>query len=426
MFRSLAAIVALLPGLASAQVRVVPVEGVRTFTAPAGAAPAAAAALAAPSLASPSFTLSLPSVNSPLVSPKATPRAAAPKASEAALPAPAQPAAAAEQAVAAPAAAARDTDIGGKIRAVQTSVTAAPTAPAGRPAGRAVSKRVTTFISDNIALLGMTKGRATEGLAAAAAPMAALRPTLARPVNGISEGDAARSAPKTPAPAGPVEGLGTYIYDAALEAVLPLAAAAGYKPDNLRLTYAWLKPRAWGEDWTFSFVSPREGYSKAPRKFQVTVRRTTVAETQLDAFGAKDLGETGMFAGVMASEAKSLIKLDPLAVARAAGAEAKSLELAARWSESGMGPAELVYVLRDAKERELKSVNAATGAVVVPQPYALLAQALTALVLLALTVLVYGTIFYAIANAPAAPVEIPQGWEGPWPVDADWSTLFGR
>lgn len=226
-------------------------------------------------------------------------------------------------------------------------------------------------------------------------------------------------------PASPVDGFETFVYETALEAARGMAVKAGYNPENLRLTGAKLEPRAWGEDWAFSFVSLREGYDKAPRAYELKVRRTMVAETQLDAYDLKDLGASGMPANFPASLVSETIKVAPMAVVAKSGDDARTLELRARWSAAG--PAELVYVIRGENGRELKSVNAATGAETAPQPWAKAKAAAATLALIAATAALYAAIAYAFMHAPAATsgLQVPEGWQGPIPSNVDIGAVFG-
>ena len=225
-------------------------------------------------------------------------------------------------------------------------------------------------------------------------------------------------------PASPVDGFETFVYQTALEAVTPLAIKNGYSPEKLRLTRAVLSPRAWGEDWTFSFSSVREGYDKQPRSYQVKVRRTMVSETQVDAYDLKDLGNIGLPESFPASDVASTIKVSPMAAVAKSGDDARTLELSARWPANG-GDARLVYVIRDAKGRELKSIDATTGEERVPAPYARLRSAAVTLGLVAMAAALYATLFWAFSHAPAATnVQIPEGWQGPIP-DMDLGKMFG-
>ncbi|MBI3563782.1 MAG: hypothetical protein HY079_01140 [Elusimicrobia bacterium] len=225
--------------------------------------------------------------------------------------------------------------------------------------------------------------------------------------------------------ASPIDGFSTYVYQEGLAAVKELAAKAGFDPENLRLTGASLSPRAWGEDWTFRFVSPRQSDFKGPNAWSVKVRRTMVSETQLDAYDAKDEGPRRLFAGVPASLVPEALKVTPMDVVEKSGPEARSLSLEARFPEDG-GPARLHYVLRGEKGRELKSVDAGTGVEAVPTPYQRLKDVLIGLGLIAAVAAVYGTLAYAISHAGAAPsaVNLPEGWQGAVP-QGGWEMLFG-
>jgi len=221
-------------------------------------------------------------------------------------------------------------------------------------------------------------------------------------------------------PASPIEGFSTFVYDAGLAAAKSLAVKAGYAPDNLRVQGASLSPRAWGEDWTFRFVSPRQDSAKGPRGFSVTVRRTMVSETQVDAIAAKDEGPLRLFAGVPAEALPELVKVSPMEAIAKTGPDASALELQARWPD-GEGPTQLWYVARDAKGRELKAINAATGVETVPAPYAWVSSFATWLAGAALVAVIYGGIYYAIAHAPAA----TSATEFPVPGNIGIGSLFG-
>ncbi len=225
-------------------------------------------------------------------------------------------------------------------------------------------------------------------------------------------------------PVSPIDGFSTFVFDAALEPVKALAAKAGYRADNLRLMGARLSPGPWGEDWTFSFVSPRETQLKGPNAYEVKVRRTMVSETLVDAYDAKDLGPRGIFAGFPVGLVAGAVKVTPMDAVAKSGDDARTLEVQARWGDAG--PAELVYVVRGEKGRELKAINATTGEETVPQPYAWVGRVLAPLALLALTLGVYLAIFYAFTHAGSAPSpdHLPDGWQGPLP-DGGWQGLFG-
>ena len=230
-------------------------------------------------------------------------------------------------------------------------------------------------------------------------------------------------------PASPVDGFSSFVYDAGFTAAKELAVKAGYRADNLRFASAKLSPRAWGEDWTFSFVSPRESEFRDPRSYEVVVRRTMVSETQLDAISAKDLGPVakwGMPETFPASLFAEAVKLSPMDVVAKTGAAARTLEAKARWNDAGTG-AQIVYVVRGDKGRELEAVNAATGEISVPKPYESLKRALVTIAMIAATAGIYAAIYWAIAHAPAASsgIQIPEGWQGPIPSNMDIGTLFG-
>jgi len=223
----------------------------------------------------------------------------------------------------------------------------------------------------------------------------------------------------------PVEGFSSYVYDEALKTARDLAAKGGYSADNLRLEAAALSPRAWGEDWTFHFVAPRQDYSKGPRGYTVTVRRTMVAETQLDAIAARDEGPRRMFSAVPAAAVPELVKLTPMEAIAKTGPEARTLELQARWPKEG--PAELWYVVRGDKGRELMAVHAGTGAVERPEPYAALKSALATAGLIGLVAVIYASLSYAITHAPAdsGSLQLPEGWQGGVPSNGGIGGFFG-
>lgn len=246
-------------------------------------------------------------------------------------------------------------------------------------------------------------------------------------LRGAKKADAkARTLKDSISPASPVEGFSTFVYDAGLEAARGLAASRGYAPDNLRLTGAKLSPRAWGEDWTFSFVSPRESkFGEGPRAFSVKVRRTMVSETMVDAYDAKDLGPMRLFTGFPSGLVSEAVKVSPMDAVAKTGDDARALELQARWSKAG--PAELVWVVRGEKGKELKSINASTGAEAVPDPWAKFKAAAITVGLLAATAVLYGGLYYAFSHAPAAApaFQIPQGYQGPLPNNIDIGSFFG-
>jgi hydroxymethylpyrimidine pyrophosphatase-like HAD family hydrolase len=227
-------------------------------------------------------------------------------------------------------------------------------------------------------------------------------------------------------PVSPVDGFETFVYDEALGAVSGLAVQNGYKPEKLRLTAAKLSPRAWGEDWTFSFSSVSEGIDKPPRSYEVKVRRTMVSETLVDAYDLKDLGRIGLPESFPASAVRDAIKVTPMDAVARSGDDARALELKARWPDNG-GPAELVWVIRGEKGRELKSVNATTGEERVPQPWAKAKRAALTIALIAAAAAIYGGLAWAFSHAPAAvnTLQIPEGWQGPIPDNIDIGRMFG-
>jgi hypothetical protein len=226
-------------------------------------------------------------------------------------------------------------------------------------------------------------------------------------------------------PASPIEGFSSFVYDTGLSAARQLAAKAGYAPERLRVAGAALSPRAWGEDWTFDFVSPREGHDKDPRAYSVTVRRTMVSETLVDAISVEDAGRRrGGFVAVPAEALPELAKLSPMEAVAKTGPDARTLELRARWPD-GEGPAQLWYVVRGEKGRELKAINAATGEEAVPAPYAWVRSFLTWLAGAALVAAIYGGGWYAMSHAPASTgaLQLPDGWHGG--VPGGFGGLFG-
>ncbi|HEX4048668.1 MAG TPA: hypothetical protein VH309_12570 [Elusimicrobiota bacterium] len=227
-------------------------------------------------------------------------------------------------------------------------------------------------------------------------------------------------------PKSPVEGFSTFVYAEALAAARAHAAELGYSPDNLRVTGAFLSPRAWGEDWTFSFVSPREGYFKEPRGFELSARRTQVAETLVDVHGLKDLGRSPLFVGFRAAELPAFVKIDPMSVILKSGGDARSLEVRARWTGPNDAP-ELWYVVRGEKGRELAAYNARTGAKDQADRWAGFKSAALTIAALAATAGLYAAIYWAIAHAPAATssIQVPPGWQGPVPSNVDIGSFFG-
>jgi hypothetical protein len=145
----------------------------------------------------------------------------------------------------------------------------------------------------------------------------------------------------------------------------------------------------------------------------------------VDAYDLKDLGPARLFVGFPAGLVGETVKVSPMDAVAQSGDDARTLELQARWSKAG--PAELVWVLRGEKGRELKSINAATGAEAVPAPWAWAKEAAVVLGLLALTAALYGAIYWAIAHSPAAAptVQLPPGWQGPIPNNIDIGSFFG-
>ena len=239
-------------------------------------------------------------------------------------------------------------------------------------------------------------------------------------------GHAPSSAPSLRAsvsPASPIEGFQSFVYAEALTAARSHAAELGYAPNNLRVTGARLTPRAWGEDWTFSFVAPRESDRKEPRAFELSVRRTMVAETQVDAYGLQDLGRTRLFVGFRAAELPAYVKIEPMDVVAKSGDDARTLELRARWTGPHQEP-ELWYVVRGDKGREISAINAKTGVEDKTGRWAGAKSAAIAIALFAATVGIYGLIYLAVTHAPvaASSLQIPEGWLGAVP---DIGALFG-
>jgi hydroxymethylpyrimidine pyrophosphatase-like HAD family hydrolase len=219
----------------------------------------------------------------------------------------------------------------------------------------------------------------------------------------------------------PIDGFSSFVYAEALTAARAHAVELGYAPDNLRVTGARLSPRAWGEDWTFSFVAPREGYLKEPRAFELSVRRTMVSETLVDAYGVKDLGPRRFFVGFRAADLPGFVKIDPMDVIRKSGDAARSLELQARWTGAEQNP-ELWYVVRGDKGRELSAINAKTGVVDETGRWESLKKAAITIAMIAATAGIYAVIWWAMSHAPAAASSAPEGWQGPIP---DIGALFG-
>jgi hydroxymethylpyrimidine pyrophosphatase-like HAD family hydrolase len=223
----------------------------------------------------------------------------------------------------------------------------------------------------------------------------------------------------------PVDGFSTFVYDAALAAAREHAVAIGYKPDNLRVTGAKLSPREWGEDWTFSFVAPRENILKDARAFELKVRRTMVAETQLDAYDLKDFGRSPLFVGFSAAKLPEFVKVSPMDIVAKTGDKARTLELRGRWTGKD-GEPELWYVVRGEKGRELASYNANTGQLDETDRWAGWKSAAFTAGLMAATAGLYALLFWAFTHAPAAPnpVQLPEGWQGGYP-SGDIGALFG-
>ncbi|MFI5347197.1 MAG: hypothetical protein ACHQ51_12560 [Elusimicrobiota bacterium] len=223
-------------------------------------------------------------------------------------------------------------------------------------------------------------------------------------------------------PASPVDGFETYVYAEGLAAARAHAAELGYTPGNLRLTGARLWPRAWGEDWTFSFVVPREGYLKEPRAFELTVRRTMVSETQVDVFDLKDLGRSPIFVGFRAAALPAFVKVSPMDVVRRSGDDARTLELQARWTGKEGAP-ELWYVLRGDKGREVAVSNAETGAPDRTDRWAVAKGAAAFVGAAALAAALYAAMVYGFSHVGALPsAPLPEGWNGPLP---DIGQIFG-
>jgi len=239
---------------------------------------------------------------------------------------------------------------------------------------------------------------------------------------GLSKMFARPSTPslKESASAGSVSDLTSFIYDTALESAREHAASLGAPSQSLRVLAASLSPRRWGEDWTFRFAVPRPG-TEFSRGFDVTVRRTTVAETLVDAVALKETGHAPYLRGVPAEDFASQVAVEPMKIISESGPSARTLALESRHGVSGLP--EMFYVTRDGRGREVQVVQAKTGVNVVEERSSLLLQALFILGALGLLALVYGAIFYAAAHAPAASgVEIPEGWQGPIP---DIGMMFG-
>ncbi|MDE2490129.1 MAG: hypothetical protein KGM24_04735, partial [Elusimicrobia bacterium] len=184
-------------------------------------------------------------------------------------------------------------------------------------------------------------------------------------------------------------------YAEALGAARGLAAAAGYSPDALFFTDS--RPSG-ASAWTYYFVSPRVDEVTGPREYAVTV---AAAAGGLAVAQAKDLGGKRLFVGVPASAARTAAAVGPATVAAAAGPEARSLSLEARWPKAE-GPAKLWYVVRGERGRELYAVDAAGGETVKPAPYAWVKPFLIWLGLAAATIGIYGAIAFAFSHSPAS------------------------
>ena len=209
------------------------------------------------------------------------------------------------------------------------------------------------------------------------------------------------------------------MYAAALASARAHAAELGYSPDNLRVTGASLSPRAWGEDWKFSFVLPREGAFKNSFAFSLSVRRTMVAETLVDAYGVEDIGHPSAFVGFRAADLPGFVKVDPMAVIAKSGDEARALSLQARWS-GPEGKPELWYVVSGENGRELAAINASTGREEKPDRWA----AARTIGLIAATFGLYALMYWAFTHAPAASSLLAPD-QAPLPGSWDAGAMFG-
>jgi hypothetical protein len=223
---------------------------------------------------------------------------------------------------------------------------------------------------------------------------------------------------------GPI-GFSEVIYAPALEAARGLAEKAGYSPDKLRFEGASLSPTARGQRWSMTFVSPREDYVRDPREYSVTVHRLISRGEVFSSVSSADRGRTRMYSTVPAAAVPEMLKVSATGAMTAAGPGARSVGLQSRWPDEG--PAQLWYVVRGEKGREIAAFHAGTGAVAVPKPYEALKQSLITGGLVAFTIALYAAIYYAIAHAPAATstIQIPDGWQGGVPDGAGWGSLLG-
>jgi hypothetical protein len=215
----------------------------------------------------------------------------------------------------------------------------------------------------------------------------------------------------------PIAGFTGAVYDRALASARELAAKAGYAPDNLRVERATLTPRETGEDWTFEFVSPRQDSRTIPWEFVVTVRRTAGAPDAVETLSARSEGPRRLFAAVRAQAFAELVRVTPAEAIAKTGPDARTLELQAHWPESG--PAQLWYVIRGEKGRELMAIHAVTGAVELPKPFRRLRAALAVVGLFGGVIALYGLIYYGFMHSPAA--TSPNEYIGP----TDIGGVFG-
>ncbi|UPT75804.1 MAG: hypothetical protein M0D55_09095 [Elusimicrobiota bacterium] len=211
------------------------------------------------------------------------------------------------------------------------------------------------------------------------------------------------------------------LYALALANITAKAAETGVSAGDIRLLSAVHETRyfngAWvGDEWRFFFGW---GSERGGVEYMVPARRTMITETMMDAFEPK-LVET-----VSAQRLKDGIPagLFDRAVVVAPETALKGVDGVARVSllprvEPVSGDKDLWYSLQDSGA-ELASVNARTGEVRKGEPRspnATLGSFVAWLIGAALVALIYGGLYWAMTNAPAAvPQGVPDGYNGPIP-----------
>lgn len=211
------------------------------------------------------------------------------------------------------------------------------------------------------------------------------------------------------------------LYALALEKITAKAAASGVSADKIKLLSAVHEARSFngarvGDEWRFFFGW---GGENGGISYKVPARRTTVTETMMDAFEPELAGTISaehLASGVGASYFNMGVKTGPnAALASVDGVTRVSL---LPRSEPVSGDKDLWYSFQDSRD-ELASMNARTGEIrKTPAPVRESGLKAFGLWLLgaSLVAAIYGALYWAATNAPAAvPQGLPDGYHGPIP-----------